>query len=224
MEVAEDIKFFFVFFENFINANEVNKISKLLYGVAAVVVFVAIGAMLLFNVAPTTTGYSVGSENVLGSENAKVTIEEYSDFECPFCGRAEPTIKQILEKYPNDVKLVYKHYPLPSHKSAWKAAEASECAVEQNKFWEYHDVLFANQNELYVPMLKDYAKQVGMNSDTFNRCLDSGMMFGKVKADQEEGAQKGVTGTPAFFVNGKLISGAQPFSVFDAAVGAELAK
>jgi len=200
------------------------KISKLVYGVVVVIAFVAIGGFLLFGTNPTTTGYAVGSENSLGPENAKVTIEEYSDFECPFCGRAEPTIKQVLEKYPNDVKLVYKHFPLPSHKSAWKAAEASECAVYQGKFWEYHDKLFENQKELYVPMLKDYARQIGLNGDIFDRCLDSGMTFGKVKADQNEGQEKGVSGTPAFFVNGKLISGAQPFSVFDAAVSAELAK
>lgn len=199
-------------------------IKKLLLGIAVVVIFVAIGTIMLFNITPTITGYSVGSDNELGPENAKVAIVEYSDFECPFCARAEPTMKQILEKYPNDVKLVYKHFPLPSHKSSWKAAEAAECAVEQGKFWKYHDVLFQNQQELYVPMLKDYAKQLGMNADTFNRCLDSGMMFGKVKADQNEGAEKGVTGTPAFFVNGKLISGAQPFPVFDAAISAELAK
>ena len=195
----------------------------MLYGIAAIIVFVAMGSILFFSAAPTTTGYVTGGENFLGPENAKVTIEEYSDFECPFCGQVQPTIKQIMEKYP-EVRLVYKHFPLSFHKNSWKAAEASECAAEQGKFWEYNEKLFENHDALYVPMLKDYAKQIGMDAGRFDRCLDSGTMFDKVKTDQQEGLEKGVDGTPGFFVNDRMISGAQPLSVFDAAVRAELAK
>lgn len=134
----------------------------------------------------------------------------------------EPTIKQILEKYPDDVRLVYKHFPLPIHANSRKAAEAAECAADQGNFWEYHDKLFENQETLYVPMLKDYAKQTGLNTTQFNACLDSGAMSNRVEQDKKEGESLGVRGTPTFFVNGKLISGAQPFSVFDDAVSKAL--
>ncbi len=185
-------------------------------------IFVAVTGFLLI---PSPAGYVTGeaySWNIKGAHAAKVTIVEYSDFECPYCGRAEPTIKQILEKYPDDVQLVYKHFPLPSHSNSWKAAEASECAAEQGKFWEYHDMLFENQDALYTPMLKDYAKQLGLDTDKFNNCLDSNTMKARVENDAEEGKSLGVSGTPAFFVNGKMISGAQPFSVFDTAVSRAL--
>lgn len=189
-----------------------------------IIIAVAILAVAWFLIS-TPTGYVAGeaySWNIKGAHAAKVTIVEYSDFECPFCARAEPTIKQILEKYPDDVQLVYKHFPLPSHSNSWKAAEASECAAEQGKFWEYHDILFENQDALYITMLKDYAKQLGLNTEEFDACLDSGSMKARIENDKQEGESLGVSGTPAFFVNGKMISGAQPFSVFDAAVSRAL--
>jgi len=169
----------------------------------------------------STTGYVVKARglNVAGSDNATVTILEYSDFQCPFCGQAEPTIKQILDKYPNDVRVIYKHFPLSQiHPYSEKAAEAAECAADQGKFWEMHDIMFANQNNLYTNSLKQYAKDIGLNTDDFNSCLDSGAMKPRVDNDLRDGGEAGVRGTPAFFVNGRLISGAQPFSVFDSAV------
>ncbi|HLC67299.1 MAG TPA: DsbA family protein [archaeon] len=169
----------------------------------------------------STTGYVVKARglNVAGSDNATVTILEYSDFQCPFCGQAEPTIKQILDKYPNDVRVIYKHFPLSQiHPYSEKAAEAAECAADQGKFWEMHDIMFANQNNLYTNSLKQYAKDIGLNTDDFNSCLDSGAMKPRVDNDLRDGGEAGVRGTPAFFVNGRLISGAQPFSVFDGAV------
>ncbi|MEK6887652.1 MAG: DsbA family protein [Candidatus Aenigmatarchaeota archaeon] len=195
-----------------------------MYIIVAVVIVALIAGFFVLN--SGKTGYVVKQtgDNIRGSVNAKVTIIEYSDFQCPFCGKAEPTIKQVLAAYPDDVKFVYRHFPLPSHSEAVKAAEASECAAQQGMFWEYHDKLFENQKSLYVPMLKDYAKQMGFNTTDFNACLDSGAMYSKVQANLKEGQAAGVTGTPAFFVNGKLISGAQPFSVFDSAIKTELAK
>ena len=201
------------------------KIRKIIYVlVAAIIVFTGTAGFLLLS--PRTTGYATKQtgENSLGPENAKVIITEFSDFQCPYCGKAEPTIKQILAAYPNDVRLVYKHFPLPFHENSEKAAEASECAAAQDKFWEYHDILFANQNALYVPMLKDYAKQLGLDTDAFNKCLDGGAMKSAVESDMKEGESIGVSGTPAFFVNSRVISGAQPFSVFDNAVKTELNK
>ena len=174
----------------------------------------------------STTGYVVKARgiNSMGPANATVTITEYSDFECPFCGQAEPTVKQIIDKYPNDVRVIYKQFPLSQiHPYAEKAAEASECAADQGKFWEMHDVMFSNQNNLYTNSLKDYAKQIGLNTDDFNKCLDSGAMKSRIDNDLREGGSAGVRGTPAFFVNGHMISGAQPFSVFDSAVQNALA-
>src|SRR3989344_1952564 len=169
----------------------------------------------------STTGYVVKARglNVAGSDNATVTILEYSDFQCPFCGQAEPTIKQILDKYPNDVRVIYKHFPLSQiHPYSEKAAEAAECAADQGKFWEMHDIMFANQNNLYTNSLKQYAKDIGLNTDDFNSCLDSGAMKPLVDNDLRDGGEAGVRGTPAFFGNGRLKSGAQPFRVFDSAV------
>jgi len=192
-----------------------------MYIIVTVVIVALVAGFFVLN---GKTGYVVKQtgDNVKGSVNAKVTIIEYSDFQCPFCGRAAPTVKQVLAAYPNDVKLVYRHFPLPSHSQAQKAAEASECAAQQGNFWEYHDKLFENQDALYVPMLKDYASQIGLNTTDFNLCLDSGAMYDKVQANKKEGEAAGVTGTPAFFVNGKLISGAVPYSQIKQVIDAEL--
>lgn len=194
--------------------------KKVFYLILVLIVVAAVGGFFVIN----SSNYTVtgSSNNVLGPESAKVTIVEYSDFQCPFCGKAAPTMKQILEKYPNDVRIVYKHFPLPIHTNSKKAAEAAECAAEQGRFWEYHDTLFANQNALYTNMLKDYAKQIGLNTTQFNVCFDSGAMRNRVEQDKKEGESLGVRGTPAFFVNGKMISGAQPISVFEDAINKAL--
>lgn len=156
-----------------------------------------------------------------------IEVVEFSDFECPFCGRAEPTLQQIMTEYDGNVKLVYRHYPLPSHPFAQKAAEASECAADiggNEKFWEYHDKLFANQNALQVPNLKRFASDTGLDSKQFDACLDSGAMASRVSFDENEGRDAGVTGTPTFFINGKKLVGAQPFSEFKKIIDAELNK
>jgi len=142
-------------------------------------------------------------------------LVEFSDFECPFCGRHYQTLKKILSDYKGKVRLVYKHFPLGFHPNAQKAAEASECASEQGKFWEYHDKLFENQPTGYsLEKFKQWAKDLGLNSSKFNDCLDSGKYAKKVQADYQEGLQKGVNGTPATFVNGQLVSGALPYEAF----------
>jgi protein-disulfide isomerase/copper chaperone CopZ len=153
--------------------------------------------------------------HVRGDFEAPITLVEFSDFECPFCGRHFPTLNKILSDYKGKVRLVYKHFPLSFHPNAQKAAEASECASEQGKFWEYHDKLFENQTSGYsLEKFKQWARDLGLNVTKFNDCLDSGKYAQKVQADYQEGLQKGVNGTPATFVNGQLVSGALPYEVF----------
>ncbi|MFH1587007.1 MAG: thioredoxin domain-containing protein [Candidatus Diapherotrites archaeon] len=159
---------------------------------------------------------------VRGPEDAKITIVEFSDFECPFCGRAIPTVEQVMEEYEGDVKLIFKDFPLSFHQNAQKAAEAAECAGEQDKFWEMHDLLFDNQTALAISDLKQYAVDLGLDTGAFNSCLDNGDMAAEVSADFAAGQAAGVSGTPTFFINGQKIVGAQPFSAFKAIIDAEL--
>ena len=156
--------------------------------------------------------------------DAEITILEYSDFQCPFCSRAIPTMEQIKATYGDKVDIIFKHFPLGFHENAQKAAEASECARDQGRFWEYHDMLFENQNDLGLSSLKQYATDLGLDTGAFNNCLDSDEKAQKVKDDMAEGQAKGITGTPGFIIqgtdaNGRLmeetISGAQPYPAFE---------
>ena len=163
----------------------------------------------------------------LGSASAPVTIVEFSDFQCPYCAKFYfETFGQVYEKYikSGKVRFAYRHFPLSFHENAQKAAEASECAREQNKFWEYADKLFASQKSLGTESLKKYAADLGLDAKKFNECLDSGKAAPLVQADLSDGLEMGVSGTPAFLINEKLISGAQPFSAFENAIEQELNK
>ncbi len=165
-------------------------------------------------------------DKVRGDADASVTIVEFSDFECPFCGRYyNQAYKQIKENYidAGKVKYVFRDFPLGFHAKAQKASEAAECAGDQGAYWDMHDRLFENSQKLSVEDLKEHAKALGLDSAEFDDCLDSGKYEDEVKKDLADGAAAGVTGTPAFFVNGKKISGAQPYSAFEAAIEAELA-
>jgi len=159
-----------------------------------------------------------------GPANAKVTIVEFSEYECPFCSKGENIIAEVLKAYPDTVRVVFRDYPLPMHANAPKAAEAAHCADDQGKFWEMHDKLFANQKALELANLKDYAKSLNLDMAKFETCLDSGQKTKIVAENQKAGSEVGVSGTPAFFINGMLLSGAQPFSAFKALIDAELAK
>jgi len=181
------------------------------------------------DVVPGETGraqVSADDDAVKGDKNAKVTIIEFSDYECPFCQRFySQTLSQIDEQYikTGKVKLVYRDFPLTSiHQNAQKAAEAAECAGEQGKYWEMHNTLFEKGVSGGVNTFKTYSKDIGLDQGKFNTCLDSGKMTEEVRKDLRDGESYGVSGTPAFFVNGKIISGAQPFSVFQQAIEAEL--
>jgi len=157
-----------------------------------------------------------------GPANAPVTIVEFSDFQCPYCGREVPVIDRILKEYDGKVRLVFRHYPLDFHTFAGKAAEAGACAQDQGKFWELHDKMFSNQGQLAVDDLKGYAKSVGIDASKFAKCLDSGEKKALVEEDLKAGSAAGVNGTPAFFINGVFINGAQPYEQIKQTVDREL--
>jgi predicted DsbA family dithiol-disulfide isomerase len=158
-----------------------------------------------------------------GEAKAPITIVEFSDFECPFCSRAEDSVKKVLEEYKGKVRLVYRDFPLPFHAHAQKASEAALCAGEQGKYWEMHERLFANQQKLDVPQLKAHAKEVGLDGQKFDQCLDSGAKAPVVEASRKAGEAAGVSGTPAFFINGRPLAGAVPFEQFKEIIDRELA-
>ena len=158
-----------------------------------------------------------------GPESAPVTIVEFSDFECPYCNRVNPTLDQVLQRYGDKVRLVFRQFPLSSiHPNAQKAAEASLCAEDQGQFWQLHDVMFRDQRNLGVEALKEKAASIDLDMERFNECLDSGRHQEAVAADLAEGSRLGVTGTPAIFINGRFLSGAQPFEEFSNIIDDEL--
>ncbi|MHA7629984.1 DsbA family protein [Corallococcus sp. M7] len=159
-----------------------------------------------------------------GPATAKVTIVEWSDFECPFCSRAVPTLNKIKETYGKDVRVVFRHQPLPMHSHAKIAAAASMAAHEQGKFWEMHDKLFANQRALERGDLEKYAQELGLDMNKFKAALESSKISAKVEADSSAGMAVGANGTPAFFINGRFLSGAQPFEAFKPLIDQEIAK
>lgn len=178
--------------------------------------------------APTgPSGRTVDGVHTKGPDDAKVTIIEYSDFQCPFCARFySNAYKQILATYPDDVKIIFKDFPLSFHAQATPAAEAAECAGAQGKFWEYHDKLFENQGDwssVGRASFDKYAEELGLNMETWANCVNNREFKANVEADFREGQQKGVRGTPAFFINDKLVTGAQPFATFQAEIDAALA-
>jgi protein-disulfide isomerase len=173
---------------------------------------------------PRYTVPTMAGDPVRGNPSAPVTIVEFSDFQCPFCARVNPTLDRIRQTYGDKVKIVFKDYPLPNHPQAPKAAEAARCAGEQNKFWEMHDAMFANQRALEVPALKQTAKTLGLDGAAFDSCLDSGKHEATVRAGAELGEKMGVNSTPTLYVNGRSVLGAMPFENFKQIIDEELAK
>jgi protein-disulfide isomerase len=159
-----------------------------------------------------------------GPADAPVVIIEFSDFQCPFCSRVLPAIAQVEKVYGDQVRFVYRQFPLSIHPNAQKAAEASLCANEQGKFWEMHDAMFADQGGLAVDGLKQKAAAIGLAADQFNTCLDSGKYAARVAADEADGQKAGVNGTPALFINGRFVSGAVPFDALAKIIDDELAR
>ena len=212
------------------------------YSMLALVAVLVIGSFFVFtgngvtpsgnivndggNNQPTIVEASVDDDAILGDENAPVTIIEFSDYQCPYCGRfwAE-TLPLIKEQYidTGKVRFIYRDFPLQNHPMAQPAAEAAECARDQggdDAFWEMHDLIFANQQSLSVDNLETWASDLGYD---ISSCLSSGEFRSEVLKDLVDGQKAGIKGTPGFVVNGKLVSGAQPFSVFQQIIEAELA-
>ncbi len=161
-----------------------------------------------------------------GDADAPVTIVEFGDFECPPCGQAYPVMKKIRASYGDDVRFVFRHFPLSRlHPNAQKAAEASLCAHDQGKFWELHDRMFENQQNLGVEGLKQMASEIaGLDAAAFDQCLDEGEHAEAVGEDMEYGISVGVSGTPAFFVNGRVVSGAPTYEALAEIIDDELAR
>ena len=161
----------------------------------------------------------------LGSSSAPITIVEFSDFQCPFCQRAAPTLKQIRAKYGDKVRVVWKDFPLTQiHPQAFKAAEAGHCAGEQGKFWEFHDHMFGNQAALQPDSLKKYATDMGLDAPKFNACLDSSKYAERVRDGVAAGSRLGVNSTPTVYINGRMLTGAQPYESFATIIEEELAR
>lgn len=159
----------------------------------------------------------------LGPDDAPVTLVEFSDFQCPFCQRAEPVVKEITSRYPTQLRVVYRHLPLDRlHPRARAAAEAAACADEQGRFWSFHDVLFANPHALADEDLKRYAATVGLESAPFEECVASRRHAQRVQADADEARRIGITGTPAWVLNGRVIFGLKTAEELDALIREEL--
>ncbi len=158
-----------------------------------------------------------------GPKDAPVTIVEFSDFQCPFCRNVVATVKEVMHQYPTAVRWAFRDYPIASlHPKAPKAAEAARCAGEQGRFWDYHDLLFDSQAQATPEDFKRFADQLKLDPKSFASCLDTGKQQAAVQSDVEEAARLGITGTPTFFINGRMLVGAQPLETFRKIIEAEL--
>jgi protein-disulfide isomerase len=226
-----DLSFLYIISKrNFINMNDHQpknkwKIQPALTAVAAILIITAIG-LILWNQshASPLSAARLSSDPSLGSPSAKVTIIEYGDFGCTTCRGWEKAgvLKQIVAAYGDQIHFVWRDYPIITAQSP-KAAQAGQCAFDQNMFWQYHDLLYAKAPALSISDLKSYAAQLGMNTTLFNQCLDSGQDKAKVDQSMQEAQQAGFTATPSFLVNGKKVIGPASFDQFKAVIDPLLA-
>lgn len=166
-----------------------------------------------------------GNPKIRGEATASATLVEFSDFECPACQAFFPTVKELEEKFKGKLKVIYRHYPIPRHQFARKAAEASEVANAQGKFWEYHDILFEKSPSLSADELKQYAKDLGLDTERFNKELDEGKYASAVEADYKLGVSLKVSATPTFYLNGNYLDVNNPKELVEKVSAAvELAK
>ena len=154
----------------------------------------------------------------LGNKNAQIVIVEFGDFQCPYCKAEAPILKQLVVQ-DSSVKLIFRNFPNPvAHADALAAALAAQCANEQGKFWEYHDQLFANQDDLSDSNLKSIASGLGLNTNQFNQCLDSSKYFSVIQSDMQDGLSLNITATPTFYINGTKVVGNIPYDTFKKAI------
>jgi protein-disulfide isomerase len=159
---------------------------------------------------------------VRGPEDAAITIVEFSDFQCPYCTRVKPTLAQVREEYGDQVRLVFKHFPLSFHTKAIPAHKAAIAAGEQGKFWEMHDLIFQNPKDIEPEQLRAHAESLSLDLAKYDAVMADPATDALISRDQEQGAKLGVRGTPSFFINGRFFSGAQPFAAFKAKIEEEL--
>jgi protein-disulfide isomerase len=165
------------------------------------------------------------ADPAIGNKKAPVTLIEFSDFQCPYCRQVAPTLQKLRAAYGDKLRIIWKDFPLTQiHPQAFKAGEAGHCAAEQGKFWEFHDQLFVNQQALMPDDLKKYAANVGLDAGKFNSCLDTSKHAEVVRDGVAQGTRLGINSTPTLFVNGRRVSGAQPYEVFAAVIDEELSK
>jgi protein-disulfide isomerase len=173
---------------------------------------------------PPRVSVTEGDFPTRGPKGAPVTIVEFSDFQCPYCRAVAPTLKELEKRYGDRVRFVFRDFPLDMHKDAARAAEAGACAREQGKFWEMHDWIFAHQGNLGAEQLKGHAGEVGLDQEAFGVCLDSRKFADLWRASSEEGGRYGVSATPTFFINGRVLSGARPLGAFSEIIDDELSR
>jgi protein-disulfide isomerase len=174
--------------------------------------------------APRVEVSTADSAGSMGPGNAPVTIVEFSDYQCPFCKRAEDSVKEVVKKYGDKVRLVYMDFPLPMHPNALRAAQAARCAGDQGKYWQFHDALFDDQSKLDAAGLKATAEHLKLDTKKFDECTAHDLHVDEIKKSQEEGSQVGVDGTPTFVINGRMLNGAVPASEMESVIDEELAQ
>jgi protein-disulfide isomerase len=179
-------------------------------------------AKVTVNLEPPRMKIDIGESPVQGPKEAKVTIIDFSDYQCPFCGQARKTLKKIMDTYGNSIRLVFKDFPMSFHRDAEKAHEAAYCAGDQGKYWSMHELLFTNQNTLKVNNLKYFAKELGLDMAKFNKCLDDRIHAKRVTKNIEEARKFGVKKAPTFFINGIMLEGVSSFNNFKEIIDAEL--
>jgi len=157
-----------------------------------------------------------------GPEDAPVTLVEYTDFQCPFCGKSQATLEELRERYGDRIRFVFKNLPLAMHKNSRPAAEAAMCAKDQGKFWEMHDWLFSHHSELSEENILKQAGEMGLDVNALKKCIAEGIHSDEINQDVEEAGSFGITGTPGFVINGRLITGAQPVENFESIINEEL--
>ena len=178
-------------------------------------------AGVIIQLAPPSAEINLAEANVMGNKDAPVMLVEFADYECPYCQKVAPEIPKLMAEFGNKLAVSFKDFPLPMHSHAEKAAEATRCAADQGKYWEYHNILF-NSKQLDVDQLKEHAKALHLDEAKFSACLDSGSTAAAVQKDRQEGVALGLSGTPSFFINGHYFSGALDYETLRENINREL--
>ncbi len=183
--------------------------------------FAAAGAKILLEPPRIEVKIAEGTPT-RGTPGAPIVLVEYTDYQCPFCMRVQPTIEALLERYEGHIQHVFKNLPLPNHNQAQLAGEAAYCAQDQGQYWQFHDWLFQNQRTMNRESMIAQAGEMGMDAEAFEACIEQQTYAGRIVTDAREARSFGITGTPGFLVNGRVLSGAQPLETFEEVINEEL--